>query len=210
VCTCLNPIHTTLAIFGCLLGYKAIYEEMKDRQLKSLVEKIGFDEGLPVVVNPGIINPEDFIREVIEVRLPNPYVPDTPQRIATDTSQKLSVRFGETIKAYMKRDDLNPADLTYIPLVFAGWIRYLLAVDDFGNAFVPSPDPMMAHLKEIVEGISLGDSGPFDDKLKLILADEKIFGVNLYDAGLAGKVLCYFKEFVQGKGSVRETLKKYL
>jgi fructuronate reductase len=183
---------------------------MHDEQLRALVGKIGYDEGLPVVVNPGIIKPEEFLKEVIEVRLPNPYVPDTPQRIATDTSQKLSVRFGETIKAYAKRSDLNPADLEYIPLVFAGWIRYLLAVDDFGNEFVPSPDPMMAHLKEIVEGISLGDSGPFDDKLKPILTDETIFGVNLYDVGLAEKVLCYFKEFVRSKGSVREMLKKYL
>jgi len=210
VCTCLNPLHTTLAIFGCLLGYKTIYEEMNDEQLKALAGKIGFDEGLPVVVNPGIINPKDFLKEVIEVRLPNPYVPDTPQRIATDTSQKLSVRFGETIKAYVKRNDLNPADLVHIPLVFAGWIRYLLAVDDFGNGFIPSPDPMMDHLKEIVKGISLGDSGPFDDKLKPILTDETIFGVNLYDVGLSGKVLDYFKELVRGEGAVRETLKKYL
>ncbi|HEY8500438.1 MAG TPA: mannitol dehydrogenase family protein [Clostridia bacterium] len=208
--TCLNPLHTTLAIFGCLLGYKTIYEQMHDEQLKALVGKIGFDEGLPVVVNPGIINPKDFLKEVIEVRLPNPYVPDTPQRIATDTSQKLSVRFGETIKAYVKRSDLNPADLVYIPLVFAGWIRYLLAVDDFGKTFVPSPDPMMDHLKKIVKGISLGDGGPFDDKLKPILTDETIFGVNLIDTGLAGKVLDFFKEFVRGKGAVRETLKKYL
>lgn len=44
---------------------------------------------MPVVVNPGILNPEDFIKEVVEVRLPNPYIPDTPQRIASDTSQKL-------------------------------------------------------------------------------------------------------------------------
>lgn len=210
VCTCLNPLHTTLAIFGCLLGYKTIYEQMHDEQLRALVGKIGYDEGLPVVVNPGIIKPEEFLKEVIEVRLPNPYVPDTPQRIATDTSQKLSVRFGETIKAYAKRSDLNPADLEYIPLVFAGWIRYLLAVDDFGNAFAPSPDPMMDHLKEVVKGISLGDSGPFDDKLKPLLTNETIFGVNLYDVGLAAKILDYFKEFVRGNGAVRETLKKYL
>ena len=57
----------------------------------------------------------------------------TPQRIATDTSQKLAIRFGETIKAYERRSDLDVADLKYIPLVFAGWIRYLLAVDDIGN-----------------------------------------------------------------------------
>ena len=30
VCTCLNPLHTALAIFGCLLGYTLISEEMKN------------------------------------------------------------------------------------------------------------------------------------------------------------------------------------
>ena len=41
VTTCLNPLHTTLAVFGCLLDYKLIAHEMKDRRLKKLVEKIG-------------------------------------------------------------------------------------------------------------------------------------------------------------------------
>ncbi|AIF53411.1 Mannitol dehydrogenase domain-containing protein [Pelosinus sp. UFO1] len=48
---------------------------------------------MPVVVNPGIVDPEVFIRAVIEVRFPNPYIPDTPQRIAIDTSQKVGIRF---------------------------------------------------------------------------------------------------------------------
>lgn len=210
VCTCLNPLHTVLAIYGCILGYKAIYEEMKDPQLKAFIEKVGFVEGLPVVINPGIVSPEAFIREVVDVRLPNPFVPDTPQRIATDTSQKLAIRFGETIKAYQKRSDLKVSDLKYIPLVFAGWLRYLLAVDDDGQPFTLSPDPLLDHLKKIVEGISLGDKGSFDEKLKPILSDASIFGVNLYEAGLSEQVLGYFGEMIEGPGAVRAVLKKYL
>ena len=210
VCTCLNPLHTALAVYGCLLGYNAIYKEMEDEQLKALVEKIGFEEGLPVVINPGIINPEAFIREVVEKRLPNPFVPDTPQRIATDTSQKLAIRFGETIKAYQRREDLNAKDLKFIPLVFAGWLRYLMATDDDGKPFELSPDPLMDHLKKLVEGINLGDRGPFDEKLKPVLSDSSIFGVDLFEAGLADKVLGYFEELIQGPGAVRSTLKKYL
>ena len=52
--TCLNPLHTALAVFGCLLGYELIADEMKDEELRRLVEKIGYDEGLPVVVDPGV------------------------------------------------------------------------------------------------------------------------------------------------------------
>ena len=107
VCTCLNPLHTTLAIYGCLLGYTLISEEMKNPLLKKLVEIIGYQEGLPVVVNPGILDPKEFIDQVVNVRIPNPFMPDTPQRIATDTSQKLAIRFGETIKAYNASPDLD-------------------------------------------------------------------------------------------------------
>ncbi|WP_338826123.1 Mannitol 2-dehydrogenase [Moorella thermoacetica] len=210
VCTCLNPLHTALAVFGCLLGYNLIADEMKDSQLKKLVEKIGYEEGLPVVVNPGILSPENFIREVIEQRLPNPYIPDTPQRIATDTSQKMSIRFGETIKAYRDRKDLDPANLTYIPLVIAGWCRYLLGLDDKGESMPLSPDPMLDVLQSYLSRVKLGDSESVGDSLKPILSNESIFGLSLYDVGLGEKIESYFKEMVSGPNAVRNILQKYL
>lgn len=210
VCTCLNPLHTALAVFGCLLGYNLISEEMKDAQLKKMVEIIGYVEGLPVVVNPGILNPKEFIDQVVGVRIPNVFMPDTPQRIATDTSQKLAIRFGETIKAYLKREDLNVNDLQIIPLVFAGWLRYVLGVDDQGEAFIPSEDPMLTEIQAALAGINVGDEGPFGEKLQPILSNARVFGVDLYEVGLGKLVETYFAELVHGKGAVRETLKKYL
>ena len=44
VTTCLNPLHTALAVFGCLLDYELISEEMKNPVLKKLVERIGYIE----------------------------------------------------------------------------------------------------------------------------------------------------------------------
>lgn len=210
VCTCLNPLHTALAVFGCLLSYTEIYKEMEDPELKALVEKIGYKEGLPVVVNPEIINPKEFIDEVVTKRIPNPFMPDTPQRIATDTSQKMSIRFGETIKAYINSSELEVTDLKFIPLVIAGWCRYLLGVDDNGEKFEISPDPMLPMLKEYIEGIELGQKGPFHEKLNPILSNEKIFGVNLYEAGLGKVIETYFEEMVDAKGSVRATLRNQL
>ena len=107
VCTCLNPLHTALAVYGCLLGYTKISDEMKDADLVKLVEIIGYKEGLPVVTDPGILSPKKFIDEVLQIRVPNPFMPDTPQRIACDTSQKLSIRFGETIKEYAASSELD-------------------------------------------------------------------------------------------------------
>ncbi|MDW5299361.1 MAG: mannitol dehydrogenase family protein [Sedimentibacter sp.] len=208
VCTCLNPLHTSLAIFGCLLGYDKISKEMEDTDLRTLVEKIGYVEGFPAVVNPGIIDPKKFIDEVLKVRFPNPFMPDTPQRIATDTSQKLGIRFGETIKAYMASEYLNATDLKHIPLVLAGWCRYLMGTDDNGDKMELSSDPLLQEVVPHVTAIALGDKGPFHDQLKPILSNANIFGVNLYEAGLGEKVEGYFAELVSEKGAVRKTLRR--
>lgn len=210
VTTCLNPLHTALAVYGCLLGYDSIASEMQDAQLKALVEKIGYGEGMPVVVNPGIIDPMDFIHEVIDLRLPNPYIPDMPQRIATDTSQKVAIRFGETIKSYMEHPELDPGTLTYIPLALAGWCRYLLAVDDKGEAMELSSDPMLEQLTGKLAGVRLGDRNSYQGNLKEILSNPVIFGVNLYEAGLGDKIESMFLELTAGPGAVRATLVKYL
>ena len=209
VCTCLNPLHTSLAVYGCLLGFEKISAEMQDGDLLKLVETIGYKEGLPVVTDPGIIKPQDFIDTVVNVRIPNPFMPDTPQRIATDTSQKLPIRFGETIKAYLASDTLDVQDLRLIPLVFAGWLRYLMAVDDEGKAFEPSPDPLLAEAQAYVADMKLGDKPDFA-KIEGLLRNENIFGVDLIEAGLADKVYAYFEELTAGPGAVRATLHKYV
>ena len=210
VCTCLNPLHTSLAVFGCLLGYQLIADEMKDPELKKLVEKVGYQEGMPVVVNPGIIQPEAFIKEVIEVRFPNPNIPDTPQRIATDTSQKVGIRFGETIKAYKERADLDVKQLTFIPLVIAGWCRYLLGVDDQGQEMSLSSDPLLSMLSAHLTGIKVGDSKSVQGHLQPILSSKEIFGSDLYSVGLGEKIEAYFTEMIAGPGAVRATLQKYV
>ena len=210
VCTCLNPLHTALAVFGCLLGYTKISDEMKDPQLVKLVEAIGYKEGLPVVVNPKILDPKEFIDTVLQVRVPNPFMPDTPQRIATDTSQKLAIRFGETVKAYAASDSLKVSDLKLIPLVFAGWLRYLMAVDDEGKKFEPSPDPLLDSVCPYVAGLKLEANQDVESAVKEVLSMTNIFGVDLYEVGMAETVCGYLKEMTAGTGAIRETLIKYV
>lgn len=210
VCTCLNPLHTCLAVFGCILGYEKISDEMKDTELKKLIETIGYVEGLPVVVDPGILDPKEFLDTVLNIRFPNPFMPDTPQRIATDTSQKLAVRFGETIKAYAASKELNTAELKLIPLVFAGWLRYLMGINDKGEKFELSPDPLLGTVCPYVAGFELGKDADVESVLKPVLEDAHIWGVNLYEVGMADKVCKYFREMIKGPGAVREALKKYV
>lgn len=212
VTTCLNPLHTALAVYGCILGYTKISDEMKDTELVNLVNTLGYKEGLPVVVNPGVLDPKEFIDTVLQVRVPNPFMPDTPQRIATDTSQKLGIRYGETIKSYVADADLDVTSLTMIPLVQAGWLRYLMAVDDNGNAFELSPDPLLEEAQKYVAEFKLGESyseAAIAEKVMPLLKNAQIFGVDLEEVGLAGKVISFFAELIAGVGAVRETLKKY-
>ena len=131
-----------------------------------------------------------------------------------DTSQKLPIRFGETIKAYAASPDRKVSDLKLIPLVFAGWLRYLMAVDDEGKTFELSPDPLLDTVCPYVAGIKLGtaarkagnadgsteEAADVEAALKPILEDAKIFGVNLYEVGMAGQVCEYFKELIAGPG----------
>jgi fructuronate reductase len=45
--------------------------------------------------------------------------------------------------------------------------------------------------------------------LEPIFSNSRIFGVNLYEAGLGEKVESYFAELVAGPGAVAATLEKY-
>lgn len=204
--TCLNPLHTTLAVFGCLLGYDRIWREMEDPDLVRLIRHVGYDEGLPVVTDPGILSPEEFLRTVLEIRLPNPFMPDMPQRIGMDTSQKIPVRFGETLKAYQKKgQDLSR--LTYIPFVFAGWLRYLTGTDDCGERFEIPSDPLLPELTGIMGGYTLG-SLPSEEELAPLLRRSDLFGVDLVETGLSGKVTAALGQMLEGPGAVRRALEE--
>ena len=209
VTTCLNPLHTALAVYGCLLGYTLIADEMKDEALRGLVCRLGYDEGLKVVTDPGIISPGDFLDEVIKKRLPNPFMPDTPQRIATDTSQKVGIRFGETIKSYLK-EGLPMDGLVALPLAIAGWLRYLMGLNDEGHEMPISDAPMLPDLKKALEGIVFGRPETVTDQVDHILANSLIFGVDLTKTPLGEKIKALFLEENQGPGAVRAVLRKYI
>ena len=209
VTTCLNPLHTAMSVYGCLLGYTLICKEMEDPDIVRHVRRLGYIEGLPVVTDPGILSPKAFIDEVVEERLPNKFMPDDPRRIATDTSQKVGIRFGETIKSYIvSGKDLN--GLVSIPLALAGWMRYLLAVNDAGEAIEVSPDPLKDEMQSKLQGIVWNDPESYSGQLKPIFANASVFGVDLTGTVLFEKIEKYFLELLKGPGAVRRLLQTTL
>ena len=209
VTTCLNPLHTAMSIYGCMLGYTLISAEMADPDIRSFIQKLGYIEAMPVVTDPGVLNPYEFIGAVLNRRLPNPFMPDAPQRIAMDTSQKLALRFGETLKKYQERG-LDKSNLVLIPLVLAGYARYLRGIDDNGNAFEPSPDPLLAELQQIVAGLEVKEGEQDFSCLKKLYSRTDVFGVDVYAMGLGEQIEGMVRQLYAGPGAVRRTLHKYV
>ena len=209
VTVCLNPIHTALCTYDCMLGYTYFAAGMKDPDLLELAGQVGYKEGLPVVEDPGILSPKAFLDELMLVRFPNDYLGDTSARIAVDISQMVAIRFGETIKAYV-RNDGDAGKLVAIPLAIAGWIRYLLGVDDEGQPMELSPDPMIPYLKEQISGLVYGRPESLTNQLKDLLSNESIFGADLYRAGIGDKIEEMVRRQMEGPGAVRRTLQEYL
>ena len=209
VTVCLNPIHTALCTYDCLLGYAFFADGMQDPDLAELARQVGYVEGLPVVEDPGILSPKAFLDEFINERVSNPYLGDTSARIAVDISQMLDIRFGHTIKAWMEREG-SAGRLVGIPLAIAGWIRYLLGVDDAGRPFELSPDPMLPELQAQLAGVEPGKPESLGDNLRPILSNPALFLVDLYEAGIGDKIEAMVRDMLAGPGAVRAALRKYL
>ena len=126
-----------------------------------------------------------------------------------DTSQKLSIRFGETIKKYLNRG-LDTDNLVLIPLTLAGYARYLKGVRDDGTPFEPSPDPMLAELQAIVAPLEIGRENQDYSCLKALYSRKDVFGLDLYEAGLGERIEGMVKELFAGPGAVRRVLHKYV
>ena len=107
-------------------------------------------------------------------------------------------------------DTLDVGNLKIIPLVFAGWMRYLMGIDDNGEAFELSPDPLLDTVRPCVASLRLVKEQDVRSAVEPLLGMKQIFGVDLRETPLADMVCGYLKELTDGKGAVRRTLKKYI
>ncbi len=208
VTACLNPVHSALGPLEVVLGIDLFADGLKDPELLKMGRTVAYGEGLPVVENPKIISPQAFIDELFDDRFPNEYLGDTNLRLSTDVSQGVGVRFGETVKAYVRKEG-TAESLVAIPLGIAGWLRYMLGVDDQGNTYELAPDPMNEELTEQFKDIVVGDPTSLKDQLKPVLSNENVFFTDLYKAGLGEKIESMFREMIAGKGATRATIHKY-
>ena len=100
--------------------------------------------------------------------------------------------------------------LIALPLAIAGWLRYLLGVDDKGEPMPLSSDPLLADLQAHLQGVELGKPESVGNKLQPILSNALVFGSDLTATPLAARIKAYLKEELAGPGAVRATLRKEL
>lgn len=210
VTVCLNPVHSATGPLGVVQGYELFAHMLNTNEdMMKMARMIAYDEGLPVVPNPGILSPQAFVDELFHDRFPNEYLGDTNMRLSVDVSQMVGIRFGETIKAYVKKFG-DASQLTAIPLGIAGWLRYMLGVDDEGNTYELAPDPMNEEIQEQFKDIVVGKPETFTNQLKSILSNERLFFTDLYKDGVGEKIETMFREMLAGQGAVKATIHKYV
>lgn len=210
VTVCLNPVHSATGPLGVVQGYELFAHMLNTNEdMMKMARMIAYDEGLPVVPNPGILSPQAFVDELFHDRFPNEYLGDTNMRLSVDVSQMVGIRFGETIKAYVKKFG-DASRLTAIPLGIAGWLRYMLGVDDKGNTYELAPDPMNEEIQEQFKDIVVGKPETFTNQLKSILSNERLFFTDLYKDGVGEKIETMFREMLAGPGAVKATIHKYV
>ena len=210
VTVCLNPVHSATGPLGVALGYELFAHMLNtDADMMKMARMVAYDEGLPVVQDPGILSPQAFVDELFNDRFPNEYLGDTNLRLAVDVSQMVGIRFGETIKAYVEKYG-DASRLTALPLGIAGWLRYMLAVDDAGKKYELAPDPMNEEIQEQLKDIVVGQPETFTDQLRPILSNERLFFIDLYKAGIGEKVENMFREMIVGPGAIKATIHKYV
>ncbi len=208
VTACLNPVHSALGPLEVVLGIELFADGLKDPALCAMARQVAYGEGLPMVDDPVILSPRAFTDELFLDRFPNEYLGDTNLRLSTDVSQGVGVRFGVTIKAYVKEYG-SAQKLCAIPFGIAGWLRYMMGVDDWGKPYTLAPDPMNEEITAALSTVVFGDPDSLTDQLKPILSNENVFFTDLYAAGLGEKIEGYFREMIAGPGSARAAVEKY-
>ena len=141
VCTCLNPLHTAMSIYGCLLDYTLISAEMKDEDLCGLITKMGYIEAMPVVAGSRCAQARRLYRRGAEQASAQPlHAGRPPAHRHRPPPRTLSIRFGETIKAYQAKGPEHGRAGPHPP--GSGRLRrYLKGVNDAREALRALPRP---------------------------------------------------------------------
>ena len=81
-----------------------------------------------------------------------------------------------------------------------------MGINDEGKEMELSSDPLLAELTPVFKDVKLGEACDVHALLQPVFSNARIFGVDLYEVGLAEKAEAYFAQLIAGPGAVRQTL----
>ena len=65
VTVCLNSVHSATGPLGVVQGYDLFAHMLNTNEdMMKMARMVAYDEGLPVVPNPGILSPQAFVDEL--------------------------------------------------------------------------------------------------------------------------------------------------
>ncbi|EHD21864.1 MULTISPECIES: fructuronate reductase [Brenneria] len=164
----LNGGHSFLAYLGYLGGYQTIAETMSNPAYRRAAFTLMTAEQAPTLIMPPDTDLEAYANLLIE-RFSNPALHHRTWQIATDGSQKLPQRMLDPIRRHLA----DGTDWRHLALGVAGWMRYVLGVDEQDKA-IEVVDPLSAQLYAINQRYPAGD-----ERVSALLAISAIFGADL-------------------------------
>ena len=138
----LNGSHTAMALLGAVQGWPTIADGVAQPAVHTFIHGLMTHLVMPHLRRPAL----HAYRDALLARFANPALHHKVHQIATDSSLKIPLRWLPTIT------DNLAAGRSIEPLAFATavWMRYLLAVDDTGQAYAIS-DPQSAPLQALAQ-----------------------------------------------------------
>ncbi|MEI6898035.1 MAG: fructuronate reductase [Psychromonas sp.] len=141
----LNGSHSFLAYLGYLGGYKHISDTMTDAGYRKAALDMMMQAQAPSLNMPEGTDLGSYAKLLIE-RFTNPSLKHQTWQIAMDGSQKIPQRMGGSLRFHLEQG----SDFKWLAAGIAGWMRYVTAVDEQGNA-IDVRDPMAEMLKAICD-----------------------------------------------------------
>ncbi len=162
----LNGSHTAMALLGAVQGWPMVADGVARPDVRQFVHGLMTQMVMPHLQRPGL----PAYRDALLARFANPALQHRVHQIATDSSLKIPLRWLPTLH------DSLAAGQGVEPLAFAAavWMRYLLAVDELGQAYAIS-DPQA----EALQAMARAHSGDAQGTVRALLGVASIWGESL-------------------------------
>ena len=164
----LNGSHSSIAYLGYLGGLETIDQVIIQPEYLTFVRKL-MAEVMPTLNMPENVDLNAYCDALIE-RFRNPSLKHRTWQIAMDGSQKLPQRLLNTIRSRTAAGKPYP----HLAMGVAGWLRYVTAVDEQGEAIDVS-DPLANKLKAIADAHKNDPEGYVREAIQI----KEVFGEDL-------------------------------